>query len=140
MGELVALNGHRGYLLDTHTFLWAARNPKRLGKAARAALEAPDRRLYLSSFSAYEVARKHHIGKLDPSYAFVVENYTEVARRLGVTDLPVTLAHAYQAGQMDWPHRDPFDRVIAAQAALENLVLITNDAALGVHPWVETVW
>jgi PIN domain nuclease of toxin-antitoxin system len=58
MGELVALNDHRGYLLDTHTFLWAARNPKRLRKAAHAALEAPGRCLCLSSFSAYEVVQK----------------------------------------------------------------------------------
>jgi PIN domain nuclease of toxin-antitoxin system len=140
MGELAVLSNHRGYLLDTHTFLWAVRNPKRLGKAAHTVLEGPDQHLYLSSFSAYEISQKHRLGKLDPSYGFVVENYTEVASRLGVIDLPVTLAHAYQAGQMDWPHHDPFDRIIAAQAALENLVLITNDTALNSHPWIETVW
>jgi PIN domain nuclease of toxin-antitoxin system len=83
---------------------------------------------------------KHNLRKLDVSYTFVVENYTEVARKLGTIDLPVTLAHAYQAGAMEWPHRDPFDRILAAQAALENLVLITDDAALKNHPWVETLW
>jgi PIN domain nuclease of toxin-antitoxin system len=140
MGELAVFGGQRGYLLDTHTFLWAARNPKRLGKTARAVLEGLDQQLYLSSFSAYEITQKHRLGKLDPSYGFIVENYTEVVRKLGVIDLPVTLAHAYQAGQMGWPHRDPFDRIITAQAALENLVLITNDAALSSHPWIETIW
>jgi PIN domain nuclease of toxin-antitoxin system len=129
----------RNFLLDSCTLLWAAKKPSRLGSTARRIIEDPSAYLFLSSISAYELAFKHRLGKLG-EYGFVVENYTEVVRKLGVIDLPVTLAHAYQAGQMDWPHRDPFDRVIAAQAALENLVLITNDATLSSHPWLETIW
>jgi PIN domain nuclease of toxin-antitoxin system len=93
----------------------------------------------LSSISAYEVTNKYRIGKLD-EYEFVVENYTEVARRLGVIELPVSTAHNYLAGSMDWSHRDPFDRILLAQAALENLVIITNDAQIKAHNWVQTVW
>jgi PIN domain nuclease of toxin-antitoxin system len=79
------------------------------------------------------------LGKLD-AYGFLIANYTEVARRLTVVDLPVTLAHTYQAGSFEWEHRDPFDRVLAAQAALENLVIITDDSKLKAAPWFETVW
>jgi PIN domain nuclease of toxin-antitoxin system len=131
---------HRGYLLDTHTFLWAVQDTPRLGRLAHAVLEGLDKPLFLSSISAYEVTNKYRIGKLEPRYEFVVENYTEVARRLGVTELPVSTAHSHLAGSMDWSHRDPFDRILLAQAALENLVIITNDAQIKAHNWVETVW
>jgi len=129
----------KSYLLDTHTFLWAAHEPERLGKEARRILEDITSQLYLSAVSAYEVTNKYRNGKLD-EYRFVVDNYTEVARKLGTTELPVTLAHAYQAGQMQWEYRDPFDRILAAQAALENLTLITHGAAFQNHPWFETIW
>ncbi|MCL2654717.1 MAG: type II toxin-antitoxin system VapC family toxin [Coriobacteriia bacterium] len=138
MGVL-AFSDVRDYLLDTHTFLWAAHEPERLGKRAREVIEDINSRLYLSAVSAYEVTNKYRNGKLD-EYRFVVDNYTEIARKLGTIELPVTLAHMYQAGQMDWEHRDPFDRILAAQAALENLVIITHDAMLRAHPWFETVW
>jgi PIN domain nuclease of toxin-antitoxin system len=140
MGRTLSNRGdHQDFLLDSCALLWAAKKPSRLGNIAREIIEDPATRLFLSSISAYELAFKHRLGKLG-EYGFVVENYTEVVRKLGVIDLPITLAHAYQAGQMDWFHRDPFDRVIAAQAASENLVLITNDAVLSSHPWFETVW
>jgi len=131
---------HKGYLLDTHTFLWALKNPKRLGELARQILENADTCLYLSSISAFEVMNKQRVGKLDPTYESVVENYTQYARRLGVDDLPLTLAHTYLAGNMEWEHKDPFDRLIVAQASLENLAIITDDAQIQAHPWVDTVW
>jgi PIN domain nuclease of toxin-antitoxin system len=140
MGTVKVFGDHKGYLLDTHTFLWAARDTPRLGRLARAALEDVDKPLFLSSMSAYEVTHKYRIGKLEPLYEFVVENYTEIARRLGVIELPVSTAHSYLAGSMDWTHRDPFDRILLAQAALENLVIITDDAQIKAHNWVETVW
>ncbi|MDR1088286.1 MAG: type II toxin-antitoxin system VapC family toxin [Coriobacteriales bacterium] len=131
--------GRRDFLLDSCALLWAAKKPSGLGSSARGIIEDPATRLFLSSISAYEVAFKHRLGKLG-EYGFIAENYTEVVRKLGTIDLPITLAHAYFAGQMAWPHRDPFDRIIAAQAALENLILITNDTALCHHPQLETVW
>jgi len=130
----------KGYLLDTHAFLWALKNPKRLGELARRIIENADTRLYLSSISAFEIMNKQRVGKLDPSYESVVENYTQYARRLGVDDLPLTLAHTYLAGSMGWEHKDPFDRLIVAQASLENLAIITDDAQIQVHPWIDTIW
>jgi len=130
----------RGFLLDTHTFLWAAKCPERLGGQARGILEDIESRLYLSSISAFEIANKFRIGKLDPTYESVLEGYTSFVRQLGIEDLPLTCAHAYLAGTMEWDHRDPFDRFIVAQASLENLVIISNDAQMQAHPWVDVVW
>ncbi|MDR1359205.1 MAG: type II toxin-antitoxin system VapC family toxin [Coriobacteriales bacterium] len=140
MGSALSDRGDRhDFLLDSCALLWAAKKPSGLGSLARSIIEDPTTRLFLSSISAYELAYKHRLGKLG-AYGFIVENYREVVGKLGVFDLPVTLAHAYLAGQMDWPHPDPFDRVIAAQAALENLVLITSDTALSSNPRLETIW
>ena len=134
------LDDHEGYLLDTHTFLWAVKCPKRLSKDARTIIENPDVSLYLSSISAFEIMNKWHIGKLDATYENVVKSYVRFAQCLGVKDLPIALDHAYLAGNMEWDHRDPFDRLLVAQASLENLTIITNDAQMQAHPWVDTVW
>jgi PIN domain nuclease of toxin-antitoxin system len=139
MGTLTVFGDYGGYLLDTHSFLWAIKEPHRLGSAARAVIEDPDTRLYLSSASAYELTYKSYLGKL-PDYSFVVDNYVGFAHELGVIDLPITLGHAYQAGSMSWEHRDPFDRILAAQAALENLAFITNDSVFASLGWHDLVW
>ena len=140
MGALSATDSKRGFLLDTHTFLWSVKRPERLGEKARRIIEDNDSRLYLSSICAYETANKSRLGKLDASYESVVENYTYFANRLGVKDLPLTLAHTYLAGSMEWEHRDPFDRFLVAQASLENLMIITDDEQIRNHPWIDTVW
>jgi PIN domain nuclease of toxin-antitoxin system len=133
-------DNQKAYLLDTHTFLWALKSPSRLGKRARLLIADKSNRLFLSAISAFEVTNKHRFGKLDPSYESVVENYTTYAKRLGAEDLPLSIAHTYLAGQMDWEHRDPFDRFIVAQASLENLTIITDDTYIKKHPWVDTIW
>ena len=140
MGSLSATEGQNGFLLDTHTFLWAVKRPERLGEKARSIIEDVNATLYLSSISAFETANKSRLGKLDSSYENVVENYTLFEARLGAKDLPLTLAHTYLAGSMDWEHRDPFDRFLVAQASLENLVIITDDEQIRNHPWINTVW
>jgi PIN domain nuclease of toxin-antitoxin system len=139
MGGIAPAVGTTGFLLDTHAFLWAARNPSRLGKRALAIIEDPSQRLYLSAVSAYEITNKHRLGKLD-GFDDIIANYSQVARQLGALDLPINFSHAYQAGRMDWPHRDPFDRILATQAAMEHLTLITNDLSLRAYSFVETVW
>ena len=135
-----AFTGSRRYLLDSHTFLWAVKNPLRLGWTAASIIEDTEAELFLSSISAYEVVYKQRVGKLDATYQNVVENYVHYAHRLGVKDLPLTLAHTYLAGSMEWQHKDPFDRFLVAQASLENLVIVTNDEMIRAHQWVETVW
>jgi len=140
MGSLSLTGDHRGYLLDTHTFLWALKNPGRLGKKAQLVLEDTNSHLYLSSISAFEVAQKQRLGKLDETYKSVVENYVHYAKQLGAEDLPIALGHSYLAGNMTWEHRDPFDRLLVAQASLESLAIITDDAQIKIHPWIEAIW
>ena len=139
-GSIDSIGDHRGYLLDTHSFLWALKKPERLGRIARSVIESTGISLRLSSISAFEISYKHQQGKLEPSYESVVENYTHYAKLLGVEDLCITLAHTYLAGSMDWEHQDPFDRIIVAQASLENLTIITNDSRIQAHPWIDAIW
>jgi PIN domain nuclease of toxin-antitoxin system len=130
----------QGYLLDSHTFLWAVKKPERLGVRARDIIESLDNRLFLSAISAYEITQKLRLGKLDPSYTSVAERVHETAALLGAAELPVSLAEADFAGKLAWEHRDPFDRFLAAQALLNNLVLLSNDAALGAFDQIKAVW
>jgi PIN domain nuclease of toxin-antitoxin system len=129
----------KSYLLDTHTFLWAVQECHKLGQEAIKVIENPATKLYLSAVSALEVTTKYRIGKL-PDYANVVENYDEIAHKFHVIELPVSSAHAYFSGKFEWVHKDPFDRLLAAQASIENLTLITNDSVFGSLPWIETLW
>jgi len=131
--------GTIGYLLDTHTFLWAVREGQELSDNARKAIEDIEAPLFVSVISAYEITNKHRIGKL-PGYAYVVENYLDILRRFGAKELNVSTQHAYFAGSFEWAHRDPFDRLLAAQAFTENLTLITNDTAFSSLPWITVLW
>ena len=131
--------GSVSYLLDTHTFLWAVSDNRRLGVKAKEILDNPSTLLYLSSASAYEIMNKYRIGKL-PGYANVAENYHMIVNEFGAYELPVSTKHAHYAGKFDWIHRDPFDRIIAAQAFLEDFILITNDTVFNSLTWVKVLW
>ena len=131
--------GTVGYLLDTHTFLWAVREGRELSDNAKKAIEDVDAPLFVSAISAYEITNKYRIGKL-PGYAYVAENYLDILRKFGADELPVSTRHANYAGKFEWDHRDPFDRLLAAQAFIENLSLITNDTAFHSLPWVTVLW
>ena len=128
-----------GYLLDTCAFLWSIQKDVKLGSNARMVIEDADTTLFLSSISAYEIMYKHRIGKL-PEYEELVSDYFSFIQKLGVTELSVNTRHTHLAGKADWEHRDPFDRLLAAQASTENLILITNDPAFETLPWVKTLW
>lgn len=134
MGALKA-----GYLLDTHALLWAVQEDRKLGREARRVIEDMDFRLYASAISAFEVATKYRLGKL-PGYEIVAENYPAIVRRLGAQELPVNTEHAWLAAKLEWPHRDPFDRILAAQASAEGLTLISNDAAFASLSWLDVLW
>jgi len=129
-----------GYLLDTHSFLWAAKCPERLGEQALSLIQDMNTRLYLSSISAFEIANKHRIGKLDPTYGSILDNYAFIAKKLDAKDLPLSLEHTLLAGAMEWEHRDPFDCLIVAQASLEKLVIITNDTKMQDCLLANTIW
>jgi len=126
-------------LLDTHAFLWAAQEPAKLSTPARAAIEDSANQLFVSAMSVFEIANKHRLGKL-PGFDLVVASYDAIVGRLGADHLPVSASHAALAGKFDWAHRDPFDRILAAQASLDDLQLVTVDRVFAELPWVATLW
>jgi PIN domain nuclease of toxin-antitoxin system len=115
-------------LLDTHVLLWALLEPEKLSPELRQALEDSDTTLLVSAATAWEIATKWRLGKLRQAQA-VVEHYAMALHRLAAVELPITGSVARQAGLSEVTHRDPFDRLLAAQAKAENLVLATNDPA-----------
>ena len=119
-------------LLDTQILLWAAGLPKRLSPAARKLLSDPQNTLLFSAASLWEVTIKKSLGRAD----FQVE--PRVLRRglldNGYTELPITSQHAVTVDGLPDLHRDPFDRLLLAQALSEGISLVTNDAQLAKYP------
>jgi len=129
------------YLLDTHTFIWATQETEvfRLGDLAREVIEDPESDLYVSSVSIFEIANKNRKGKL-PEYQDLAENYLESLYGLEAHELPLDWEQANLAGSLDWPHGDPFDRMLAAQAQTEGMTLITCDKVFDDAPNVDILW
>lgn len=116
-------------LLDTHTLLWAMGNHPRLSTLARTTIADKANECYVSVVSVWEAATKYRSGKL-PEAAPLVANPSRILTALRFTPLSLELEHAHLAGSMAGPHKDPFDRMLAAQALLEGLTLVSNDEAL----------
>lgn len=127
------------YLLDTHVILWALTEPARLGREARKVIENHSSRLMVSAVSAWEIATKNRLGKL-PQADVLLGAYPKHLDRLGVIRLPVAEDHALLAGRLEWAHRDPFDRMLAAQAMIESLVVVTGDPVFAGCRGVPTLW
>jgi PIN domain nuclease of toxin-antitoxin system len=119
-------------LLDTHVFYWCVRKGTAIPSHILAALHEAPRRL-VSDVSAFEVALKVRLGKFEGA-AGLCERWSEALTRLPAIALPVTTSHALLAGTLDWDHRDPFDRLLAAQALTEGLTLVTADGAFASAP------
>lgn len=115
-------------LLDTHTFLWWVTDDVNLSDAARAAIADETNAVFVSAATAWEIATKHRLGKLD-EVAGVVERFSELIAADGFELLPIDAHHALEAGGYSVAHRDPFDRMLAAQATLEGMILVTRDPA-----------
>ena len=117
------------FLLDTHALLFWLYEDRRLSSVARGVIGDPSNRILISSASAWEIATKHRLGKLRGADT-LVRDIGEWVARAGFEELPITIAHAQRAGGWPQPHRDPFDRMLAAQSAEEQVPLVTSDAAL----------
>lgn len=116
-------------LLDTQILLWAALKPTRLSKRASAAIGSVPNTIYLSAATAWEVATKTRIGKL-PEGEELERDLLDAAIRAGYTWLPISEEVALRAGRLVGSHKDPFDRMIAAQALELDLALVSSDAKL----------
>ena len=117
------------YLLDTHAFLWWLFDDRRLSRRARAVMADPGNTLLVSAASAWEISTKHRLGKL-PSASVLVQDLPGWVVRAGFRDLPITLADAQRAGAWPQAHRDPFDRMLAAQSAGLEVDVIGRDREL----------
>lgn len=126
-------------LLDTHALLWTLSEPERIPEATLDAIRDPANELLVSAASAWEIATKHRLGKLDGAQA-VVLGYADHLARLGATELAMTGHHAMTAGTLTWEHRDPFDRMIVAQAMIESVPVVTADRALAAFPGIRALW
>lgn len=123
-----------GLLLDTHALLWWRDDHKRIGKLAHEAISEPDYAVLFSAASIWEIAIKHASGKLR-----IPDNLLDTMESLGFAELWVSSRHALAAGALPPHHRDPFDRMLVAQAQSEGLTLVTNDARIAAYD-VPVLW
>ena len=117
------------YLLDTHVFLWLLGQPAALPEPLLEELSRSEHDLLVSAVSAMEVATKVRLGRLEPA-RHLVDTWTARLRDLQAHELALSTEHALLAGSLPWSHRDPFDRLLVAQALVENLTLVTSDTAM----------
>ena len=113
-------------ILDTHAFLWWLAGDAKLSEPAREFIGGEENKIYLSAASAWEIATKVRIGKL-PGAAEVVSGLGRCLTSQGFTELPISLADGIRAGSLPGPHRDPFDRMLIAQAQALDMPLISNE-------------
>ena len=115
-------------LLDTHLLLWAAGNPERLSPSARTLLNAPENSLFFSAASLWEIVIK--LGLDRPDFQVDPQRLRKMLVVHGYTELPITADHTLKVQSLPPLHRDPFDRLLLAQARAEGMVLLTADAAV----------
>lgn len=114
-------------LLDTHALIWWLAGDDALSRRAREAIADEVNDIAISAASAMEIATKFRIGKL-PGAALLAQNLEEIIAEQGFGELPISVHHARLAGEMNIAHKDPFDRLLIAQAQVEDLVLVSNEA------------
>ena len=120
-------------LLDTHTLLWWLVEPEQLSSLALAAINDPAATIFVSAASGWEIATKSRLGKL-PGAEGLLQDLPSLLQQQGFLPLAVQLHHGVHAGGYRQAHRDPFDRLLAAQAELEGLHLVSLDPALATFP------
>ena len=113
-------------LLVTHALLWWLSGDEALSAPAKLAIADESNGVFVIAASAWEIATKHRIGKL-PGVAAIIADLEAIIVSQGFQDLPVSVRHGQAAGALPGPHRDPFDRMLVAQAMLDKLVLVSNE-------------
>lgn len=114
-------------LLDTHALIWWLAGDDALSSRSRVAIADEANSVAVSAASAMEVATKFRIGKLEQA-ALLAQDFETIIAAQGFTELAITVRHARLAGEMHIDHKDPFDRLLIAQAQAEDMVLVSNEA------------
>lgn len=125
-------------LLDTHALLWWWSEPTKLSTRVLSLLRDPSTDVAVSAASAWEISTKYRLGRL-PSCGAILEGWTERLAEDRFQELPISARHALRAGSLPGEHRDPFDRMLAAQSIVEGLPIVSVDAALSAFG-AERVW
>lgn len=126
-------------LLDTHAFLWWVFGDPKLSRQARHALADDEtNEAFVSAASAWEITTKFRIGKL-PDAAVVARDVAAAIASEGFTELSISVGHTQSAGDLGGRHRDPFDRMLIAQALAEGLTLVSNERAFDAYG-VKRLW
>jgi PIN domain nuclease of toxin-antitoxin system len=125
-------------LVDTHALLWAVTGDRKLSKRAHSVLASFTNEVFVSAASAWEITTKHRLGKL-PSAEELVADFARIVEQLGFQPLPISIDHAQRAGNLPGDHRDPFDRMLIAQAQSENLALVSNEQIVD-HYGIKRIW
>ena len=125
-------------LLDTVTFIWMAEGHPKLSAAARSLISDASNEIFLSAASAWEIAVKHDLGRLD--LRVLPDEYVSQQRQLHrIESLSIDEAAALQSSKLPDVHRDPFDRILISQAILGGMAIVTPDRLIRRYP-VRTVW
>jgi PIN domain nuclease of toxin-antitoxin system len=124
-------------LLDTHVLLWALSEPQRLSADARSMIEAPENAVFFSAASIWEIAIKAHVKRA--GFSFQPEEVAHAATESGFVELPIRAATAAHVSRLPLHHRDPFDRLIVAQAMFEPAHLLTVDPILRQYSELVTI-
>lgn len=122
-------------LLDTHALVWALSAPRRLSARVRARIQDPDNVVFASAASTWEIAIKSALGKIDADLDEVSAGIEEADFQA----LPISIAHTRRVRELPARHRDPFDRILVAQALEEGLTIVTHDPVLVGYP-APTLW
>lgn len=119
-------------LLDTHLLLWAAGFPERLPEEVRALIEDPENRLFFSAASIWEVTIKNGLGR--PDFQIDPHLFRRGLLENGYEELPIISSHTLAISHLPPIHRDPFDRILVAQAEYEGILLLTSDERVAGYP------
>jgi PIN domain nuclease of toxin-antitoxin system len=122
-------------LIDTHAIFWWLTDNPRLSRTAGAAMDDPGNELFVSAVVGYELAYKQASGRVPP----LPDSLPRQLQRAGVVALPLSLQHALGAAALPGPHRDPWDRIMIAQAHAEGLTVVTVDRVFGNYG-VPVIW